>query len=57
MPGGEPLDEIKLGRYFAARDQLPFELEDDRGRAIETARSTSPTTASSAGPTRSRSTC
>jgi hypothetical protein len=37
MPGGEPLDEIKLARYFAARDQLPLRLEDDRGRAIRTA--------------------
>lgn len=37
MPGGEPLDEIKLARYIAARDELPLRLEDDRGRAIETA--------------------
>ena len=37
MPGGEPRDEIKLARYFAARDQLPLRLEDDRGRAIKTA--------------------
>jgi hypothetical protein len=37
MPGGEPRDEIKLARYFAARDQLPLRLEDDCGRAIKTA--------------------
>ena len=37
MPGGEPLDEIKLERYIAARDRLPLELVDDRGRTIETA--------------------
>jgi hypothetical protein len=37
MPGGEPFDQIKLARYIAARDQLPLELFDDRGRKIETA--------------------
>jgi hypothetical protein len=37
MPGGEPFDQIKLERYIAARDQLPLELVDDRGRRIETA--------------------
>ena len=37
MPGGEPLDQIKLARYIAARDQLPLELVDDRGRTIKTA--------------------
>ena len=37
MPGGEPLDQIKLERYIAARDQLPLQLVDDRGRAIKTA--------------------
>jgi hypothetical protein len=37
MPGGEPLDQIKLARYIEARDKLPLELVDDRGRRIETA--------------------
>ena len=37
MPGGEPLDQIKLEQYLAARDRLPLELVDDRGRKIETA--------------------
>ena len=37
MPGGEPRDEIKLARYFAAREKLPLRLEDDRGRTIQTA--------------------
>ena len=37
MPGGEPLDQIKLEQYLTARDKLPFELVDDRGRTIETA--------------------
>ena len=37
MPGGEPLDQIKLERYITARDKLPLELVDDRGRTIETA--------------------
>ena len=37
MPGGEPLDQIKLERYIAARDRLPLELVDDRGRTIDTA--------------------
>jgi hypothetical protein len=36
MPGGEPLDQIKLGHYLAARDKLPLELVDDRGRTIRT---------------------
>ena len=37
MPGGEPRDQIKVAAYIAARDQLPLELVDDRGRSIETA--------------------
>jgi hypothetical protein len=37
MPGGEPLDQIKLERYLAARDKLPLELVDDRDRPIQTA--------------------
>jgi hypothetical protein len=37
MPGGEPLDQIKLARYIGARDQLPLVLVDDRGRQIRTA--------------------
>ena len=37
MPGGEPRDQIKLAHYLAARDQLPLELVDDRGRPIRTA--------------------
>ena len=37
MPGGEPLDQIKLARYLEARDKLPLELVDDRGRTIRTA--------------------
>jgi hypothetical protein len=37
MPGGEPLDQIKVARYMEARDKLPLELVDDRGRRIETA--------------------
>ena len=37
MPGGEPLDQIKLAQYLAARDKLPLELVDDRGRTIHTA--------------------
>jgi hypothetical protein len=37
MPGGEPLDQVKLAQYIAARDQLPLELVDDRGRTIKTA--------------------
>ena len=37
MPGGEPRDQIKLAQYLEARDKLPFELVDDRGRRIETA--------------------
>ena len=37
MPGGEPLDQIKLAQYLSARDKLPLELVDDRGRTIETA--------------------
>jgi hypothetical protein len=36
MPGGEPRDEIKLAQYFAARDRLPLELVDERGRTIRT---------------------
>jgi hypothetical protein len=36
MPGGEPRDEIKLAQYFAARDTLPLELVDERGRTIRT---------------------
>ena len=37
MPGGEPLDQIKLARYLDARDKLPLELVDARGRTIKTA--------------------
>jgi hypothetical protein len=37
MPGGEPRDQVKLAQYMAARDQLPFELVDDRGVPIATA--------------------
>ena len=37
MPGGEPFDQIKLAQYYAARDKLPLELVDDRGRTIRTA--------------------
>ena len=37
MPGGEPRDQIKLEQYIAARDKLPLQLVDDRGRTIETA--------------------
>jgi len=37
MPGGEPLDQVKLERYIAARDKLPLQLVDDKGRTIETA--------------------
>jgi hypothetical protein len=37
MPGGEPRDEIKLAQYFAAREKLPLELVDERGRTIRTA--------------------
>ena len=37
MPGGEPLDQIKLERYLDARDRLPLQLVDDKGRPIETA--------------------
>jgi hypothetical protein len=37
MPGGEPLDQIKLAQYYAARDKLPLELVDARGRTIQTA--------------------
>lgn len=36
MPGGEPLDQVKLARYQAARDALGLQLFDDTGRAIET---------------------
>jgi hypothetical protein len=37
MPGGEPRDQIKLAQYFAARDKLPLQLVDHRGRPIKTA--------------------
>ena len=37
MPGGEPLDQITLARYIAARDKLPLQLFDDRDRPIQTA--------------------
>jgi hypothetical protein len=36
MPGGEPLDQVKLARYFAARDALGLQLVDAAGRVIET---------------------
>jgi hypothetical protein len=36
MPGGEPRDQIKLARYLAARDELPLQLVDDRGAALQT---------------------
>lgn len=36
LPGGEPMDEIKLDRYHAARDKLGLVLEDAAGRRIET---------------------
>ena len=36
MPGGEPRDQIKLAQYLEARDKLPFDLVDDRGRRIDT---------------------
>ena len=36
LPGGEPMDEDKLDRYHAARDQLGLVLEDASGRRIAT---------------------
>lgn len=36
MKGGEPLDELKLARYHAARGKLGLELTDATGRVIET---------------------
>ena len=33
---GEPRDEVKLGRYHAARDKLGLSLVDAKGRPIET---------------------
>jgi hypothetical protein len=36
LPGGEPMDEEKLERYHAARDQLGLVLEDASGRPIAT---------------------
>lgn len=36
LPGGEPMDEDKLERYHAARDQLGLELVDEAGRSIPT---------------------
>ncbi|MFI5257249.1 MAG: hypothetical protein ACHQRK_08310 [Gemmatimonadales bacterium] len=36
LPGGEPMDVEKLGRYHAARDQLGLVLVDDAGRALRT---------------------
>src|SRR3954453_14891570 len=37
MPGGEPLDQIKVERYMEAGHKLPLELVDDTGKRIETA--------------------
>ncbi len=34
MKGGEPFDEPKLERYYAARDKLGLELVDETGKAI-----------------------
>jgi hypothetical protein len=34
-PGEQPADELKLGRYRAARDRLNLELVDDGGRVLE----------------------
>ena len=36
MKGGEPLDEIKLARYHAAREKLGLELLDGNERRIRT---------------------
>jgi hypothetical protein len=36
MKGGEAFDEIKLGRYHAAREKLGLELVDGEGRVVET---------------------
>jgi hypothetical protein len=36
LPGGEPRDEEKLARYYAARDRLGLELVDAGGRTIAT---------------------
>jgi len=36
MPGGEPMDEVKLARYYAARDKLQLSLVDAAGEMIET---------------------
>jgi hypothetical protein len=36
MRGGEPRDEDKLERYYAARDKLGLELVDESGRSIPT---------------------
>src|SRR3954471_18964736 len=36
MKGGEAFDEIKLGRYHAAREKLGLELVDAEGRVLAT---------------------
>lgn len=36
LPGGEPMDEVKLERYHAARDKLGLVLEDASGRQVAT---------------------
>ena len=36
MKGGEPLDEVKLAKYHAAREKLGLTLLDSSGRAIAT---------------------
>jgi hypothetical protein len=36
MPGGEPRDQNKLARYYAARDKLDLELVDASGKRILT---------------------
>ena len=36
MRGGEPMDEITLARYHAARDKLGLRLVDANGNAIAT---------------------
>ena len=35
-PGGASRDEVKLERYYAARDALDLRLEDASGRPIRT---------------------
>ncbi len=36
MRGGEPMDQVTLARYHAARDKLGLTLVDAAGRVIET---------------------